>query len=108
MSLNKYVKLNYTMLTRGPIEGRTYYEYNERLDHYIPLDNLTEFDKSYVKLSPSEISNGMERDIIYYTRSISNDNQITYNIVPSSFTEFEEGVTYYKLVFNKDYYILKK
>ena len=108
MSLNKYVKLNYTMLTRGPIEGRTYYEYNERLDHYIPLDNLTEFDKSYVKLSPTEISNGMERDIIYYTRSISNDNQITYNIVPSSFTEFEEGVTYYKLVFNKDYYILKK
>ena len=132
-SLDKYVKLNYTMLSRGPIEGREYFEYDERLDYYTPTGEIEDFEKSYVRLTPDEIAKGMERDVIYYTKVIVpgqsvdlqdpfNDDEpifdhstvispgspIRFERVPSSFTEFEEGVTYYKLVFNKDYYMLKK
>ena len=187
-SLDKYVKLNYSMLSRGPIEGREYFEYNERLDQYIPVGEIEDFSKSYVRLTPEEIANGfdkifiklddneiangpkygidyyikiavpnqltkyekvsltrfetgteyyrikslMERDVIYYTKVvepgqpvdlqnpfddepifdhstvISPGSPIRFERVPSSFTTFEEGETYYKLVFNKDYYMLKK
>ncbi len=132
-SLDRYLKLNYTMLSRGPIEGREYYEYNEHLDSYIPLGHIEDFEKSYVKLTPAEIENGMERDVIYYTKVvipgqsvdlqdpfdddepifdhstvISPGSPIRFERVPSTFTQFEEGETYYKLVFNKDYYMLKK
>jgi hypothetical protein len=121
------------MLSRGPIEGREYFEYDERLDYYIPTGEIEDFEKSYVRLTPDEIAKGMERDVIYYTKVIIpgqsvdlqdpfNDDEpifdhstvispgspIRFERVPSSFTEFEEGVTYYKLVFNKDYYMLKK
>ena len=107
-SLDRYIKLNYSMLCKGPIAGRKYYEYDERLDNYISVGNIDDFERSYVKLTPEEIAKGIERDVQYYTKAITQEQTISYERVPSSFTQFEDGIAYYKLVFNKDYYLLKK
>lgn len=104
-SANRYLKLNYTQLSRGPISGNTYYTYDKENDQYIPTGDIYDFDKSFVKLTSVDRENGMERDVLYYTYDSIIDDYVK---VPSTVTEFNEITTYYKLVFNKEYYLLKK
>lgn len=101
-STNEYMKLNYTQLSRGPIEGREYYTYKKDIDKFISTGPIEDFDKTYYRIPDNELEGEMERDVLYFTKVAGE-----YVKVPSTVTEFEPNTIYYKLIFNKVYYVKK-
>ena len=100
-SSNRYIKLNYTQLSRGPHPTGEYFTYDSRTDQYMPIGN-DEFERTYIRLSDEERSEGRKRDILYYVKDMFTGE---YILVPDTINEFDETKVYYRLGFARDYYL---
>ena len=97
---NFYMKLNYQELLAGPIDGYSYFTYNEDKRIYLPVGEIKEFASDYIPVT----STIYDKNAVYYTK---NSNGLFVR-VPSTNDVFEDGVTYYTRRFNDTYYVLKK
>lgn len=97
---NFYMKLNYTELLAGPRDELRYYTYNKAKNIYTLADVSGGFDSTYAKV---DSSGKYDKKTAYFTVGVNG----AFVRVPSTVTEFEEGVTYYTKIFNETYYVLK-
>jgi hypothetical protein len=97
---NYYMKLNYTELLAGPLEGYSYYTYDKTRDIYTICDTSNGFEAGYARISSGEAFNTNKT---YFTKNSDGE----YVKVPSTETSFIDGVTYYEKIFAKTYYVLK-
>ena len=97
---NFYMKLNYQELLAGPIDGYSYFTYNEDKRIYLPVGEIKEFASDYIPVT----STIYDKNAVYYTKNSDG----LFVRVPATNDVFEDGVTYYTRRFNDTYYVLKK